>query len=94
MRKDKQKVIGETFSEEHLRAMLEELTDYADRSDFDILERAYRGMKPDNFKTFLSLFKEKGHEITAKNDRGQTLTDAIANHRHANEYIAALKAAL
>ena len=94
MRKDKQKVIGETFSEEHLRAMLEELTDYADRSDFDILERAYRGMKPDNFKTFLALFKEKGHKITAKNERGQMLADAIANHRHANEYIAALKAAL
>lgn len=93
MKKDKQKVLGETFDRERLQAMLAELTLDPTRSDFEILERAYRGMKADNFATFIELFQADGHDIHAKNDAGASLADVISKHRHGQDYLAALNAA-
>ena len=90
LRKDKQKVLGEVFDDERIKTFL----DYADSDnpDYHLLERAYRGMKADNFATFLDFFIDAGHDINAKNPQGQTFLSVISAHRQAEDYITAIKA--
>lgn len=53
LRKDKKKVIGEHFDDARIRSFLEHET-YGDKSlSYHLLEKAYRGMKEENFSTFL-----------------------------------------
>lgn len=89
LRKDKQKVLGEVFDDERIKTFL----DYAgsNNPDYHLLERAYRGMKADNFGTFLDFFIEQGYSINAKNPQGQTFLTVISSHRQADDYIVVMK---
>jgi len=91
LKKDKQKVLGETFDDERIRSFLS-YEAYGDSNpDYHLLEKAYRGMKVDNFSTFLSFFKEAGHDLNAKNLQGSTFLDTISSHQQAEGYSQALK---
>ena len=89
-KKDKQKVLGEVFDDARLKQMLAELKTDGERSDFAILERAYRGMKAENFATFVSIFKQAGHDPHATDSDGRSLRDHIAKHRSSADYLEAL----
>jgi len=90
-KKDKQKVLGEVFSDERIKTFLD-YDAYGDIDpDFHVLEKAYRGMKADNFATFLTFFNEAGKNINATNPQGDTFLATIADHQKADEYIHALK---
>ena len=91
LKKDKQKVLGENFDDERILTFFNYEAYDDDNSDFHLLEKAYRGMKADNFATFLDFFVEKGHDINATNANGSTFLAMIANHRPAKAYIAAMK---
>lgn len=91
LKKDKAKVLGEVFDKDRIRTFLDfEPPEGVDR-DYHLLERAYRGMKVENFATFLDLFVEAGHDINATNPAGKTFLTVISEHRHAEEYLDELK---
>lgn len=92
LKKDKQKVLGETFDDDRIKTFLQrESRDDVDR-DFHLLETAYRGMKADNFATFVRFFSEAGHNINATNLQGQTFLSILSEHRQADDYILAMEA--
>lgn len=92
LRKDKQKVLGEVFDDARIRTFLDFQPPEGVDADFHVLEKAYRGMKVENFVTFLAFFKEAGRNVQARNPQGQTLLEIIASHQRADDYITALKA--
>ena len=50
LKKDKQKVLGEVFDTERVKSFLHVPKREGVNHDFDILEKAYRGMKAENFE--------------------------------------------
>ncbi len=91
IRKDKQKVLGEIFDDERILTFLEFEAPAGVDPDFHVLEKAYRGMKAENFETFLKFFRDRGRNIHATNPDGKTLLDIITVHERAQNYVDALK---
>lgn len=91
LKKDKQKVLGEVFDDERIKTFLDFEAPEGVNPDFHLLEKAYRGMKTENFDTFLGFFTEAGHDINSTNSNGNTLLAIIADHRQSNEYVDVLK---
>ncbi len=91
LKKDKQKVLGETFSDERVREFLHVRPVGETDPDFTALERAYRGMKADNFATFVSFFVAEGKNINCTDANGETFLQVIARHRHSAPYVATLR---
>lgn len=93
LKKDKQKVLGEVFDDERIKSFLD-IEAYGDANpDYHVLEKAYRGMKADNFATFIGFFLEDGRDINAANGDGKTLLQVIRDHRLSEDYVAALEQA-
>ena len=92
LKKDKQKVLGEHFDDERIRTFLKFESDGETHADFHLMEKAYRGMKADNFTTFLEFFIEEGHDINALNPQGETYLSVISKHRQSGNYVEAMKA--
>lgn len=93
LRKDKEKVLGEIFDEERIKTFLQYPAPAGINADFHLLEKAYRGMRGENFSTFVKLFVEAGHDLNAVGPEGKTFLQTIKNHRNGEEYIIALQAA-
>lgn len=92
LKKDKQKVLGEVFDDERIKTFLN-YEAYGDTNpSFHLLEKAYRGMKADNFTTFLGFFKNAGHDINATNADGESFLSITQQHRQSEDYVTALKA--
>lgn len=91
IKKDKQKVLGEVFDDARVKSFLNVPQRADTHHSFDILEKAYRGMNIDNFITFLSFFTEAEHDINAINADSKTFLHVISEHKHAAEYIDAIK---
>jgi len=93
LKKDKQKVLGEVFDNERIKTFLE-LQPYGDmNADFHVMEKAYRGMKAENFKTFIEFFIEAKRDINAAGPDGKTLLAIVSEHRLGEDYAEILKAA-
>jgi len=91
LKKDKQKVLGEVFDDERIKTFMDFEAPEGVNPDFHLLEKAYRGMKIENFDTFLDFFTDAGHDINAQNPNGNSLLAIINEHRHGDEYVDALK---
>lgn len=91
LKKDKQKVLGETFSDERVKEFLVVEEVGQTNPDYTALERAYRGMKADNFETFVKFFVEEGRDVNSTNADGETFLQVISQHRHAGPYVSVLK---
>ncbi len=108
-RKDKEKVLGETFDDERIKTFLNYPApaginpDYfgTNRRYLDskfhhhniILNQLYRGMLGDNFNTFVKFFVEAGKDVNAIGPEGKTFLQVVKTHRNGEEYAAALAAA-
>ena len=92
-KKDKEKVFGGEWTEEHLREFL--TANSYDGSDADYIAafHAYLHMVPETFADYIELFKKEGHDLNAKNADGVTLLQTIASHSKSEPYAEALKAA-
>lgn len=90
LKKDKQKVLGEVFDDERIKTFLDFEAPEGVNHDFHLLEKAYRGMKVENFATFLDFFLAAEHNINATNPAGQTLLQIASEHRHSEDYAALL----
>ena len=93
LKKDKQKVLGEVFDEERIADFLIGEAPAGFNRDFYLLERAYRGMKAENFETFVRLFKAQGRDLDSQSPEGQTLLARVAEHAQSSEYADILRAA-
>lgn len=91
LKKDKEKVLGEVFDDERVKSFLNVEKIEGVNHDFDILEKAYRGMKAENFETFLQFFNDAGNDINAANKDNQSLLQIVSQHKHSNDYVTALK---
>lgn len=91
LKKDKQKVIGEVFDDERIKSFLQYPAPEGIDHDYHLLEKAYRGMKEENFATFIRFFLEAGHNLNATGPEGKTLLQKIKNHRLSKGYAKALE---
>lgn len=88
--KDKKKILGEVFTEERIKGFLQHQAPNGVNPDFHLLEKAYRGMKAENFATFVELFIAEGRDINASAPNGQSLMQQLQGHRHAADYLTIL----
>ena len=93
LRKDKQKVIGEFFDDERIKSFFDYPAPEGIDPDYHLLEKAYRGMREENFASFVRMFVERGHNLNAPGPDGKSLLQTIKQHRMAEDYIRALEEA-
>lgn len=92
LRKDKEKVLGEIFDEARIRTFLDFTAPEGVNTDYYLLEKAYRGMRGENFSTFVRLFVEAGRDLNAQGPEGKTFLQVVKTHRNGEEYAQALEA--
>ncbi len=92
LRKDKEKVLGEIFTDEKIKVFFDYIPPADVNADYHLLEKAYRGMRGENFSSFLHMFIAEGRDINAIGPEGKTLLQVIETHRNGEEYAIALKA--
>ncbi|PID54685.1 MAG: hypothetical protein CR978_02340 [Gammaproteobacteria bacterium] len=93
MRKDKEKVLDEVWTDERVRAFLEVRPQDDTNPDAYVLALAYRNMRIENFTQFVGYFCEQNRDVNARDKRGQTLLDILKTHRHGAAYAEVLRAA-
>jgi len=93
LKKDKQKVLGEVFDEARVRGFLTIDEQEGVSTDYRLLERAYRGMKAENFNSFVTYFCESGKDINARNPEGLNILQVVAEHNQSSDYCDTLKKA-
>jgi len=80
-------VTDEVWDDDRVRSFLN-LQSYGDQSpDFHILLKAYRGMRPADFKRFLVFFVEAGRDLDATDKSGRTLWNLAEKHRQGADFI-------
>lgn len=93
MKKDKEKVIDEVWTEDHVRSFLNVRTYDGSNEDFHMLLKAYQSMRASDFELFVSFFQEQDRDINATGQDGRTVLAIVGEHRHGGEYAEILKAA-
>ena len=93
MRKDKEKVLDEVWTEDHVRSFLDVRSHDGSNEDFHMLLKAYQSMRASDFELFVSFFLEQDRDVNAIGRDGRTVLDIISTHRHGGPYADILKAA-
>jgi hypothetical protein len=93
MRKDKEKVIDEVWTEDHVKSYLNVRSHDGTAEDYHMLIKAYQSMKADDFELFVEFFCADGRDLNAIGKDGRTVLAVIATHRHGTPYADILKAA-
>lgn len=91
MKKDKEKVLDEVWTEERVKSFLNLEPAEGIDHDFHMLISAYQNMRLENFVEFLAFYKEAGRNFNAKSPDGETLLDVLNQHRKAAPYREALE---
>lgn len=91
MRKDKEKVLDEVWTEDRVRQFLSVKPPAGANADFHMLEKAYQSMRADDFELFVGMFLEAGHDINATNDAGRTVLSYVREHRNSGEFASILE---
>lgn len=92
-RKDKVKVLGEHFDDERIKSFLDFPPPEGVNRDYHVLVKAYRGMREENFSTFIQFFLEAGYDINANGPDGKTFLQTIKTHHSGSSYIDTLESA-
>lgn len=93
MRKDKEKVIDEVWTEDHIKSFLNVRSHDGSADDFHMLLKAYQSMKASDFEMFIGFFCTDGRDLNATGKDGRTVLEVINTHRHGIAYAATLKGA-
>jgi hypothetical protein len=91
VKKDKKQIIGEVLNDEQIKSYLWVQPQGEGSIDFQLLLRAYRGLREEDFSRFITFFVAEKRDINAVNEEGKTLLNIISSHRHGDEYANALK---
>ncbi|MFP5382851.1 MAG: PA4642 family protein [Gammaproteobacteria bacterium] len=92
LRKDKKQVIGEDMTDDQIRRLLIAEPPARTDRDFHCLERAYRGLRAQDFERFLAFFIAEGRNPRATDARGRTMAEIMAGHANSADYLSALRA--
>jgi hypothetical protein len=90
LKKDKQKVIGETLSDERIVSLLADLR-ATGCNDHELVLRGYRALRAHDFKRFINLMKVEGLKTDMARPDGRTPAEIIAEQAYSTEYLEALK---
>lgn len=90
LKKDKEKVLDEVWTEERVASFLELEAPAGVNADYHTLLRAYQSMRASDFALFLDMFKGAGRDLNAQNDEGETILTLVREHRHGAEFADAL----
>lgn len=93
MKKDKEKVIDEVWTVEHVRSFLDARSYDGTDTDFHALLKAYQSMRVDDFELFVGFFCEQGRNLDATNKQGRSVLEIILTHRHGVPYAEILRQA-
>ena len=63
MRKDKEKVVDEVWTEEHVKSFLNVKPHDGSAEDFHMLLKAYQSMRASDFELFVSFFCNDGRDL-------------------------------
>lgn len=91
MKKDKEKVLDEVWTEDRVREFLHVQPKPGTNPDFHKLLKAYQSMRADDFELFVDMFLEAGGDINATDKRGRSVLSYAREHRHSSEFVAALE---
>jgi hypothetical protein len=92
MRKDKEKVVDEVWTEEHVKSFLNVKSHDGSDEDFHMLLKAYQSMRASDFELFVSFFCNDGRDMNKAGKDGRTVLDIISTHRHGAQYAEILRA--
>ena len=84
-------VRDEWWTDERVRTYLNLVPPAGENADFHCLQKAYQGMVPESFVRFVEFFVEDGRDLDAVGRDGKTISEVIAEHRNAGEYLAVIK---
>ena len=93
MKKDKEKVLDEVWTEEHVKSFLSVRPHDGSNEDFHMLFKAYQSMRVGDFELFVNLFVAENRDINARGKDGHTVVELVSQHRHGDDYAEILKAA-
>ncbi|MEM0953144.1 MAG: PA4642 family protein [Pseudomonadota bacterium] len=93
MRKDKEKVLDEVWTEERVKSFLNVRSHDDVEEDFHMLLKAYQSMRAEDFAKFVNFFTNDGRSVNARNPAGKTVLDIVREHRRSGEYVEILKMA-
>ena len=93
MRKDKEKVLDEVWTEEHIRSYLRVRSYDGTDENFHMLLKAYQSMRAEDFALFIEFFCAEGRDLNATGRDGRTVLELITTHRHGTPYADILRAA-
>ena len=93
MKKDKQKVLDEVWTEDRVRSFLEVRPHDGGDEDFHMLLKAYQSMRASDFELFVGFFTEQGRNVNATGRDGRSVLAIISEHHHGGDYAQVLKAA-
>jgi len=92
MRKDKEKVLDEVWTEDHVRSFLQVRPHDGSDENFYMLLKAYQSMRAEDFALFVQFFAEQKRDLNATGKDGRTVLEIISEHRRGEQYAAILKA--
>jgi len=93
MRKDKEKVIDEVWTEDHVKSFLSVRSHDGSDDNFHMLLKAYQSMRAEDFELFVGFFTAEGRDLNATGRDGRTVLDIVRTHRHGARYADVLQAA-
>ncbi|MBA6413011.1 PA4642 family protein [Parahaliea sp. F7430] len=93
MKKDKEKVIDEVWTEDRVRSFLNVRPHDSRDEDFHMLLKAYQSMRASDFELFVQFFCEEKRNINATGTDGRSVLEIVSEHRHGSDYADTLRAA-
>ena len=92
MKKDKEKVLDEVWTEDHVRSFLNVQAAAGSNEDFHMLLKAYQSMRASDFELFVGFFLEQGRDLKSPGPDGRTVEEIASEHRLGSDYVSILQA--
>jgi len=90
MKKDKQKVFDEVWTEARIAQFLDVVPPEGIDRDYHQIIKAYQSMRLNDFATFIDLMREAKRNVLATQN-GMTASMVIGQHKHGAPYAAVLE---
>ena len=86
MRKDKEKVLDEVWTDERVKSFLDVRPHDEVEEDFHMLLKAYQSMRAEDFELFVGFFLGENRNINATGQDGRSVLAIVGEHRLGTPY--------
>jgi hypothetical protein len=93
MRKDKEKVVDEVWTDARVKGFLNVRPHDEVEEDFHMLLKAYQSMRVEDFAKFIAYFLKDGRSLNSTNPGGESVLKIIGEHRKSGAYADILRKA-